>query len=118
MPKFKSGSRQLERLLKTHQLDKRTRTARDKTELLDAIGADAGGWANLTARERIVAEVGVDALLIARAIVNHAFTNGLFEQGADGMQLTPAVAKGFATYQGVATRALVALNLRPDKVAR
>lgn len=84
--------------------------------MLEALGADAGGWSRMTIREQLTAEIAVDAVLICRVIVNHAFSAGLLLDGQDGPRLTPAVAKGLATYMGTATRAFAALGLRPDRV--
>lgn len=111
----KHGARALARLLHANRLDGRTGPARDRAALLSAIGEDAGGFENLTARQRLTAEIAVDAILICRAIMHYALRGGLFVTGPDGVRLVPTVAKGLATYQGVATRALVALGMRPDQ---
>ena len=111
----RTGARSLSKYLRTQALDGRSWIAQQRKQLLADIAADSGGPAAMTARERLTAEVAADAILICRAIINHAFGTGLLD-GAGG--LTPAVAKGLATYQGVATRALAALGLTPDKVDR
>lgn len=112
------GARVLARHLAAGALDKRTWIARERAALLDQVAADGGGHGTMTARERLTAEIAVDAVLICRAILNHAYRHGVLEDSAEGVRLMPAIGKGLATYMGVATRAFAALGMRPDKAER
>jgi len=51
-PRLKHGSRQLERLLKTNQLDRRTGTAKEFHALQDRLAEERGGHERLSAGER------------------------------------------------------------------
>jgi hypothetical protein len=110
----KHGARQLERLLKSNGLDRRTLTGRHHRELIDALAAERGGWGNLTVGERLLIERAASLALICRTIETYVFNAGVMQ----GNELAPVLARGFATYSENLRRCLLALGLKPDVVER
>lgn len=112
----KDASRLLERVLRENSLDQRTATAKALRALRDDLAADAGGWENVTSRERLLIERCAAQALIIGAIEAHVF-NQPSVITADGA-LLPSLLNGYVTHVQSLSRMLQALGLRPDRAAK
>lgn len=114
----KHSARALARHLAAGTLDRRTWIARELEGVAGDLEADRGGRENCTAAERLLIERAAASTLILRAIEAWVFTQPAIVVGKRKPQLLGPLAKGYTSHLATLTRALTALGLRPDKVAR
>jgi hypothetical protein len=112
----KHASRALEKLLRDRgrSLDRRTTTGKEYFGIIDALADERGGAARLSVGEQLLIERAATLVCICRAVERYVLTTGIL----DGGQLVPVLVKGYATHSENLRRALLALGLRPDVVAR
>jgi hypothetical protein len=108
----KHGARALERLLQQNKLDKRTRTAKLLQSIANDLAADAGGWAHLTAREKLLVE-----RCAAQALIVASLEGWVFQQASlidAGGEMLGVLRKGYTAHVAALARNLVALGLKPN----
>lgn len=111
---FKHGSRALSELLKKNQVDGRTSIGLMLKETRDRLSNDAGGWEQLTERERILIEQTAALHLIISSILNYAFTTK--DALIDGQgRLLPALTNNYLAFSNTLRLNLLALGLHPAK---
>jgi hypothetical protein len=112
----KSGSRALERILRDHgrSLDRRTGTAKEFYQIVDALTDERGGAARLSVGEQLLIERAASLVVICRAVERYVLREGVLNNG----QLAPVLAKNYTSYAEVLRRTLLALHVRPDVVER
>lgn len=112
----KHGARALARHLIAGTLDQRTWVARALRDIRQELAADAGGYDQLTARERLLIDRCAAAALICSTIEAHVFGSGRLVD--DAGELLPLLRKGYVSHVQSLSRMLQALGLRPDQAAK
>ena len=109
----KHGSRALVRHLTQNRLDQRTTTARLLRMVAEDLADDAGGWASLTNREKVLVDRCAAQIVILQSVENWVLRQpSLLE--SDGALLA-VLRRGYLGHLNTLRLNLVALGLRPGR---